>query len=171
MLKNELLLITDRSGAQFHLLQEGEIESIPTMAEAKPQPTEKTENLLSSATIRWTHSLNNNTITNNATFKITACVETNETINEYLLMRNGQKLSVPRGLIPRQDNDCLNYFSNTVTLKEGENHYELIVKTSKGVVKSETFKIRHDPKAIVEQKMRRLALVFPQIRFGEVAHF
>lgn len=163
-IKNDLLFIKARKDAKFYLLKNNESITVPednTPSAAQQNST--------AATISWQHPLSNNSTTSDATVELKACVETSETVREYILIQNGQKLSIARGLIPRKANDCLNAFTQTVTLKNGENKFQLMIQTAKGDVKSAIFTTYFNPNTsntaqtappqYSGTKTRRLALV------------
>jgi hypothetical protein len=144
-----------------------------TMANTQTVPTN--ESPVSEA-IKWQNTLLNNSTTNNASFDIKACVETAETIKGYILIQNSQRLSIPRGLIPRKANDCANAFNQTVTLKNGENSFQLIAQTGSMELKSAIFTTYFKPNAVNMAQTappqysikttRRLALVIGNADYG-----
>ncbi len=142
-----------------------------TKAPIKGDPT--TEDTFS-ATISWQYPLSNNTTTSTPSLELKACVETSETIREYILFQNGQRVAISRGLIPRKANDCLNVFHQTVTLKNGENTFQLVAQMAKGEVKSDVFNIIFDknsrptePIATETKIEKRIALVIGNADYTE----
>ncbi|HPH22072.1 MAG TPA: caspase family protein, partial [Haliscomenobacter sp.] len=119
----------------------------------------------SSSKIVWHHNTPNNSITNTLTLALKACVETTESVKEYILVQNGQRSFTARGLIVQQGNDCFNAFNKTVTLKTGENQFQLIAQSNAGELKSEVFTITYNPNATTSNALsnakpqRRLALI------------
>ncbi|AEE48154.1 peptidase C14 caspase catalytic subunit p20 [Haliscomenobacter hydrossis DSM 1100] len=127
----------------------------------------KTENpQVDNATkIVWNYPISNHTTTNTPTLALKACVETTEPIKEYILVQNGQRSFTARGLIVQQANDCFNAYNKTVTLKTGDNQFQLIAQSNAGELQSEVFTITYDPNATTSNprsnatSQRRLALV------------
>jgi hypothetical protein len=141
------------------------------------QPTNITEQLeeqLSSTVIGWQNPLLNNSTTYVPTFDLKACIETSETIKEYIFIQNGQRKIIARGLIPQKATDCTNNFSQSVTLKEGENTFQLEAQTGKNSIKSEIFILFYDKNvniatpSVSEAKIeKRLALVVGNAEYLE----
>lgn len=132
MVENDLLFISPRF-IKFHLFK----------FEASNTRFEETKTLPIS-TITWQHNLPNHSTTNTPTLALKACVETTESVKEYILVQNGQRSFTARGLIVQQANDCLNAYNKTVTLKTGENQFQLIAISNSGEIKSEIFNTRYD---------------------------
>ncbi len=155
---NNLLFIKARKDAKFYLL--GDNESGEAVPEGKPEQKSK-----SISSVTWQLNSSNNSTTNTPTLELKACVETAETIKEYILVQNGQRSYTTRGLIVQQANDCFNAFNKTVTLKTGENQFQLIAQSNAGELKSEVFTITYNPNATASNTLsnaksqRRLALV------------
>lgn len=140
----------------------------------KSKKTELDNNVINSTAITWQYPLSNNTTTSTASLELKACVETAETIKEYTLLQNGQRLSISRGLMPRKADDCLNVFNQTVMLKNGENTFQLVAQTAKGEVKSSVFNIIFDknsrptePIATETKIEKRIALVIGNADYTE----
>jgi Caspase domain len=159
--KNDLLFIKARKDAKFYLLKDDESVTVQ-----EPSSPTVTQQIKAPAIITWQHLLSNNSTTNNASFDIKACVETAETIKEYILIQNGQKLSIPRGLVPRKANDCLNVFNQTVSLKTGENKFQLLAQTGKNEIKSDVFTVYYDKNTAVSSE-KRIALVIGNADYTE----
>ncbi len=167
-IKNGLLFMKTRSDAKFYLLKANE----QIGSSNNTSTYGNTGNTVSSIT--WQHPLSNKTTTSSPSLELKACVETSETIKEYTLIQNGQRLSISRGLIPRKANDCLNAFNQTVTLKNGENTFQLIAQTAKGEIKSDVFNIIFDknsrpaePIATETKIEKRIALVIGNADYTE----
>lgn len=143
--------------------------STPATANTQTAPTEEVP--ISSAIV-WQNALPSNSTTSAPTFEVKACVETSETVKEYILIQNGLRLSIPRGLVPRKANDCTNAFSQTVALKNGENQFQLIAQTGSGALKSTIFTTYFttsqpiSPSQASDKKTRRLALVIGNAEYG-----
>jgi hypothetical protein len=123
-------------------------------------------NPFSTPVITWQHQILNKSTTNLSTFDLKACIETSETPKEYTLIQNGQRLSISRGLIPRKATDCVNNFSQTVTLKEGENTFQLEAQVGKNTLKSDIFTLFYSkntdgatPSVSEAKSEKRIALV------------
>lgn len=134
-------------------------------AKANPGTTENPQ-VDNAAKIVWQYPLINNIVTNTPTLALKACVETTEPVKEYILVQNGQRSFTARGLIVQQANDCVNAFNKIVTLKTGENQFQLIAQSNAGELKSEVFTITYNPNATASNALsnpskpqRRLALI------------
>jgi Caspase domain len=135
-------------------------------ASAKANPG-KTENLLVDNTTKivWRYPLTNNSITSTPSLALKACVETTEAVKEYILVQNGQRSFTARGLIVQEANDCFNAYNKIITLKPGENQFQLIAQSNAGELKSEVFTITYNPNATTSnvqsnaKPQRRLALI------------
>ena len=126
------------------------------------------------STVTWQAPLSNGSTTSVQSIELKACVETTETVREYTLIQNGQRLIIPRGLMPKKANDCLNSFSQMVTLREGENTFQLVAQLPKGDTKSDIFTLFYDKKAVsnnsvpIETKIeKRIALVVGNADYTE----
>ena len=135
------------------------------MEKGEDSPVPKKESIPNvPASVTWQAPISNNATTSNQTLELKACVETNETVKEYTLIQNGQRLAIGRGLIARKSDDCLNYFSQTVTLNNGGNVFQLRAQLANGEVQSERFTVfyspaQNAPPQYTGAKTRRLALV------------
>jgi Caspase domain len=159
--KNDLLFIKARQDAKFYLLKDN--EPITVQEQLPPSVTQVVK---APATITWHNTFGNNSTTNNASFDLKSCIETNETVKEYTLIHNGQRLSIPRGLIPRKVNDCLNAFNQTISLKVGENRFQLLAQAEKNELKSDIFTIHYDKNSVTMSE-KRIALVIGNADYTE----
>lgn len=148
----------------------GKKESKTKSQTANSQATYSNDDAVSAAVI-WQHTLSNHSTISTATFALKACIEISESVKEYILVQDGRRLSITRGLIVRKANDCANAFNQTVTLTDGENQFQLIAKTNSGDLKSEIFTIYYSPNATVAApiKLRRLALIIGNAAYPNAA--
>lgn len=156
-IRDDRLFIKARKDAKFYLFEGN--ETVNAVPESK-----QNNNVAAISKITW--QSNFPATTNTPTLDLKACVETPETIKEYILVQNGQRSFTARGLIVQQANDCFNAFNKTVTLKTGENQFQLIAQSNAGELKSEVFTITYNPNATASNALsnpskpqRRLALI------------
>ncbi len=164
-------------GGHYYINDNGNKSYIKMDTNVYPSTPKKQPILTGAASITWQATLSNGSTTSTQTLELKACVETTETVKEYILIQNGQRLAISRGLISRKDNDCLNAFNQSVTLRNGENTFQLRAQLANIEVQSEAFIVNYDsntnnntqnaPPQYTSKRTRRLALVIGNSAYSD----